>query len=446
MNPHPESRASDGTRPSRARQLRRICATVSMAALTLTAGCAQFPGEAPNFSAAPSFTQPTASVIPDDPLYLGTGADDASTKPSEPEQTGPSEDDPCAVPLPPIAAACLDAPWGVAPLPQADAALVAERTSGRILAVVLGQEPTEVATISDLDTRAGGGLMSVAVSPTFDEDQLIYVYATTTRGGELIRIAQGDEPKTIMTGLPAGGEHTGGALLFDADGWLYLLTGSSEKPDRAAPPTADVESDAAADGAQEADAVPPLALLRVDGSGNPSRSNESGTAVFATGFTDPSGMCLLPNGTVGVVDHRAAGDLILVAQDDQDYLSPTSDDTLWTFTPGDGGAIDCVVADGDLMVTSRTKAQVMRIQMRPEGGFTGAPEVLVDEQFGALRAISVGPGEIVWFSSVTRGVLADTDPDGRGSIAVSPRDDDDLVVMLPPSEMDGLGGDGGGID
>src|ERR687897_1746623 len=97
---------------------------------------------------------------------------------------GVGEDDPGGDPgigagfgEPEVVASGLEAPWGLAFLPDGDA-LVSERDSGRILQVGPGAEPRAVGTVPGVDAGGEGGLLGLAVSPGFARDQLVYAYFT----------------------------------------------------------------------------------------------------------------------------------------------------------------------------------------------------------------------------------------------------------------------------
>ncbi len=226
-----------------------------------------------------------------------------------------------------------------------------------------------------------------------------------------MRIAPGGEPKAIFTGIPKGGEHNGGPIVFGPDGLLYAATGDTGDPQLAA----------------QAETLAGK-VLRLTGFGKP--AGRAGGAVFASGLADPTGMCPLPSGAVGVVDHRATGDLLIALREGHDYRRPASGDAMWTYLAGDGGGVDCAFSAGDLLATSLVAGKVTSISMAPGGGFTGSPQDLVDKVYGRLRTIVTGPGELVW--------LTTSNTDGHGK----PGPADDRVIVLPA----GGGGGGGGID
>src|SRR5664279_4144919 len=215
--------------PSRHRLRRALAAAaVSVTLVSIVAGCADFSSEASTFTVQPSLTAPAAQPV--DP----SSAQPSSPSPSSGDQS-PSPDpsgsqapnDPCAPTDESVIATCLTAPWGLAPLPDGQSALVGERTTGRILQIAKGQPPVEVAKIDGIDASGDGGLLGIALSPSYDEDGLIYAYVTTAEDNRIIRIASGDVPKPIFTGIPRGATHNGGRLAFASDRSLYVGTGDT---------------------------------------------------------------------------------------------------------------------------------------------------------------------------------------------------------------------------
>ncbi|MGZ6790735.1 MAG: PQQ-dependent sugar dehydrogenase, partial [Mycobacteriaceae bacterium] len=77
-----------------------------------------------------------------------------------------------------MVATCLDPTAGLVLLPDSKSALVTERRTGRLLKLAPQQAPVELARLP-VNGEADGGLLDVALSPTYAQDGLIYLYLTT---------------------------------------------------------------------------------------------------------------------------------------------------------------------------------------------------------------------------------------------------------------------------
>jgi hypothetical protein len=394
----------------------------------LLAGCASFPDSSPTVSAQPSLSPVMPSVIPPSQPSGSPGSSAPTTgprtSPASPSPSSPSAPtsgstattpaDPCAPTDPAVVATCLNAPWGLAPLPDGVSALVGERTTGKVFRVAKQTTKTLITTIDGIDAAGDGGLLGIALSPYYAEDGLIYAYVTTATDNRVVRFAPGQKPKPILTGIPKGRAHNGGPIAFGADDLLYVATGDA--------------GDATAAAARGSLAGK---VLRVDTFGKPAKGNPGGSAVYASGLTDPTGICPVPGGRIAVVDHRPAADLLLPVVSGRDYRTPAPGDALWTYQPGDGGGVDCTVSAGYLLATSLTAAKITAVQFAPSGGFTGSPQDLLTGRYGRLLSLISGAQDVVWATTSNK--------DGHGK----PIPSDDRVIMLPAAAG---GGGGGGPD
>ena len=418
----------------------RATRAIAAAALVagLVAGCASFPDSAASFTVQPSLSPVQPSVVvpspptppspsrppasttttpttgsPSSPSTPPESAPPTATSPSDPTSTAPTN--PCAPTDPAVVATCLAAPWGLAPLPDGTSALVGERTTGKIWQVGIQQPQSVVATIDGIDASGDGGLLGIALSPYYPEDGLVYAYVTTKDDNRILRFAPGQTPKAILTGIPKGTTHNGGPLVFGSDDLLYVATGDAGNARAAAAPTSLAGK-----------------VLRLDTFGKPATGNPGGTAVYARGFSDPTGICPLPDGRVAVLDHRPTADLLLPVTSGTDFTTPASGAALWTYQPGDGGASDCTVSAGYLLATSLDATKITSIQMTTTGSFTGSPQDLVKGAYGRLLSAVTGARDLVWATTSNK--------DGHGS----PVSSDDRVIVLPAAA--GGGGGGGSPD
>ncbi len=353
--------------------------------------------------------------------------------------TDPAPSDPCRPADPTIIAACLDSPWGLAVLPDGVSALVGERTTGRILEVAPQTDPVEVARIAGVDASGDGGLLGLALSPHFSEDGLIYAYVTTATDNRIVRIARGDVPKDIFTGIPRGtgpDGHNGGRIEFAADGLLYVATGDAGVLGAGSDPTSLAgkvlrmdEFGAPAPAGESADSsAPPAPSVTKTASPTPVPVVPADplSAIYAHGLVDPTGLCASSEG-VGVVDRFGAADVLARVTAGADLGATPA---IWSFPVVDGGAVDCAQNEVVLAATSLDQELVTTLTLGPDGGFTGQPEQLAKGTYGRLLSLEAGTQGVLWATTANRD--GDGDPEPR----------DDMVVVIPT----GGGSEGDGRD
>jgi glucose/arabinose dehydrogenase len=139
-----------------------------------------------------------------------------------------------------VVAKGLEHPWAVEPLPGGDL-LVTEKPGRLRIVSAAGATGQPITGLPPVDARGQGGLLDVALSPTFDTDRTIYWSFSEPRdGGNGTSIARGvlsadrtrlDSVRVIFRVLPtyAGTMHYGSRLAFGNDGMLYA--GFGERSD-----------------------------------------------------------------------------------------------------------------------------------------------------------------------------------------------------------------------
>ena len=123
-------------------------------------------------------------------------------------------------------------PWAVEPLPGGDL-LVTEKPGRLRIVSASGAIGQPIAGLPSVDARGQGGLLDVALSPTFATDRVIYwSFSEPRNGGNGTSIARGvlsadrtslSDVRVIFRVLPTydGAMHYGSRLAFGPDGMLY---------------------------------------------------------------------------------------------------------------------------------------------------------------------------------------------------------------------------------
>jgi glucose/arabinose dehydrogenase len=146
-----------------------------------------------------------------------------------------------------VVATGLDRPWSVEPLASGDF-LVGEKPGHLRIVGATGAVGEPIAGVPPVDADGQGGLLDVALGPTFDKDRTIYwSYSEPREGGNATSVARGalsldrtslSDVRVIFRALPVydGDKHFGSRLAFGPDGMLYVTLG--ERSDLAIRPQA----------------------------------------------------------------------------------------------------------------------------------------------------------------------------------------------------------------
>ncbi len=177
---------------------------------------------------------------------------------------------------PTVLARHLAVPWAIAFLPDGDA-LVTERDSARLLRVTPGGQVAVVGTVPGVAPYGEGGLLGVAVSPSFRQDRLVYLYLSTGTDNRIVRFHYSGGRigplQAVLTGIPRAAIHNGGRLAFGPDGMLWASTGEHGQPMLAQDPNSLGGK-----------------ILRMTPAGRPAPGNPFGTLVWSYGHRNVEGL------------------------------------------------------------------------------------------------------------------------------------------------------------
>ncbi|MBY4205157.1 MAG: PQQ-dependent sugar dehydrogenase [Rhodococcus sp.] len=335
----------------------------------------------------------------------------AELKPTTPSETSPPAgpnvpqpvSGPCVDPDPAVIATCLDTTGGLVALPDGQSSLVAERRTGRIMEVTAGRTPQQVATIP-VDGTGDGGLLDIALSPTYAEDKLLYALITTASDTRVVRLAQGDVPKDILTGIPRGAAGVRGSLEFYTPNELLVLTGDNGDPVAAANPNSLSGK-----------------LLRVTSLSPTPTPPRPGIAL--SGIGTAGDVCTDGSGNIYVTDRTATEDRLQRIDKLGAVFSP-----VWTW-PDRPGVAGCAAGQSGVAVALTTAKAVAALATDPNTGAVSAePTLLIQDKYGQLNgATSTSDGQIL-VGTVN-----------KNGTAVGPTDDRVVKVPFPA-------GGGGGFD
>jgi glucose/arabinose dehydrogenase len=307
----------------------------------------------------------------------------------------------------------LEVPWGIAFLPGGDA-LVSERTTARILRIPAGGGEPEVAMeVPGVDTAAGeGGLLGIAVSPTYERDRLVYAYYTTGEDNRIARFRLGGQPQPLLTGLERSIIHNGGRIAFGPEGKLYAGVGDAGRSELAQDPSSENGK-----------------ILRMEPDGSvPADNPDPRSRVWTLGHRNVQGLAWDEDGRLWATEFgQNEVDEVNLIRPGRNYGWPEVEgdgDTdggrltnpLVTWPTGDASPSGAAVAGGALYVAALRGETLWRIPLN--GDATGEPERLLDGRDGRLRTVVLAPDGSLWVATSNR--------DGRGS----PREGDDRIVRV----------------
>ncbi|MHA5051845.1 PQQ-dependent sugar dehydrogenase [Streptomyces sp. SD15] len=384
-------------------QRRVVTAVLAAATLLVTAGCSSDGGgESDVGSAFPS---------------IGSKSTGASSSQSAAEETPPAKG---SVKVVRTVTEDLESPWGLAPLPDGDL-LVSSRDEATITRVdeETGKK-TELGEVPGVAPAGEGGLLGIALSPTFASDHMIYAYFTTASDNRIVRMLYDEKkpsgeqlgaPDTIFKGIPKGVIHNGGRIAFGPDKMLYAGAGETGDPGLA--------QDKKSLGGK---------ILRMTPDGDPAPGNPfDDSVVYSYGHRNVQGLAwddkqrlwaaefgqdtwdelnqIKPGGNYGwpVVEGKS---------DDAEYQNPVAQ-----WGTDDASPSGIAYAEGSIWMAGLKGERLWRIPLKGTEA-SATPQAFLKGEYGRLRTVVSAGGDKLW--------LVTSETDGRGS----PGEGDDRILEL----------------
>ena len=307
----------------------------------------------------------------------------------------------------------LQVPWGLAFLPDGDA-LVGERPNGNVHRVRRRGGRSRVGTLSAVVDNGEGGLLGIAVAPTFAEDRWVYFYFTSKDDNRVVRkrYRNGSLGRThvLLDGIPAASNHNGGRLAFGPDGMLYASTGDAGDTSRA----------------QDKNSLGGK-ILRLRPDGGVPDGNPFGTRVWSYGHRNVQGLAWDASGRMWATE---------LGQNTRDELNRIRPGANYGWPEVEGGDGDGPYADPFVTWSPTSSCSPSGVAVAGGRAWVGAlaghalysvrlsgPRARrtvrhLHETFGRIRTVEKAPDGSLWITTSNR--------DGRGS----PVGTDDRVIRV----------------
>ncbi|MFF5564908.1 PQQ-dependent sugar dehydrogenase [Streptomyces sp. NPDC012623] len=318
----------------------------------------------------------------------------------------------------------LRTPWGLAALPDGDL-LVSSRDDGTITRVGVREgkrgEKTTIGSVPGVAPAGEGGLLGIALSPSYASDHLVYAYFTTASDNRIARMLYDEKkpagqqlgaPDTVLRGIPKGTIHNGGRIAFGPDKMLYAGTGEAGE--------AALAQDEKSLGGK---------ILRMTPDGQPVHGNPQGdSVVYSTGHRDVQGLAWDAQGRLWASEFgQDKWDELNLIEPGKNYGWPDVEgkggtaegyvDPVEEWPPGEASPSGLAFAEGSLWMAALRGERLWRV---PLAGRESAapPQAFLKGRYGRLRTVLATGGDTVW--------LTTSDTDGRGT----PRPGDDRILQL----------------
>ena len=328
-----------------------------------------------------------------------------------------------------VAATNLEVPWSMAFTP--DGRLFVTERPGRVRILNFDSRTSELAlTLDDTFGQGEAGALGLALDPDFGVSRLVYLYYTARAGGgavnRLVRYREAGgrlgERVVLLDDVPASTIHDGGRIRFGPDGLLYVSTG-----------------DAATQSLSQSLGSLAGKILRLNRDGTSPRDNPFGSPVYTYGHRNPQGFDWHPaTGQLWASEHGSTGnDEINTLRPGANYgwpiiqgaaTMPGMEAPLAFFNPAvapsgasfyRGRAVPQF--ENNLFVATLRGTHLLRLQLDGAGARIVAQERLLEERYGRIRDVVLGPDGLLYLCTNNR--------DGRGN----PEPADDRILRLVPA-------------
>ncbi|MEV6790581.1 PQQ-dependent sugar dehydrogenase [Streptomyces sp. NPDC051320] len=314
----------------------------------------------------------------------------------------------------------LASPWGVAVLPEGDL-LVSSRDTGTITRIdAKNGKKTLLGKVAGVAPAGEGGLLGIALSPSYGTDHLIYAYFTTASDNRIARMFYDEKqpagrqlgaPDTIFKGIPKGTIHNGGRIAFGPDRMLYVGTGESGERGMA--------QDKKSLGGK---------ILRMTPDGRPAHGDPwAGSVVYSYGHRNVQGLAWDTDGRLWADEFgQDTWDELNLIKPGKNYGWPVVEgkqgkagfvDPVEQWSTSEASPSGIAFAEGSIWMAALRGERLWRIPLNGDKP-SAKPQAFLQGKYGRLRTVVSAGGNKLW--------LVTSETDSRGT----PGPGDDRILQL----------------
>ncbi|WP_182887976.1 PQQ-dependent sugar dehydrogenase [Microbispora sp. H10885] len=297
-----------------------------------------------------------------------------------------------------------DLPWGLLTLP--DGTILYSR---RDVHDIIHLDPatgakTNIGTVPNVDDTDGeGGLMGLAIAPTFASDHWLYMMHTTSTDNRIVRIKLENDQLTLsseqilLTGILRNKYHNGGRLRFGPDGKLYASTGDAQNGDNA----------------QNLNGLNGK-ILRLNPDGTVPSDNPFGTYVWSYGHRNPQGLAFDSQGRLWEQEFgNSIMDETNLITKGGNYGWPACEGTTGTcgtagyiapkrtYPVAEGSCSGIAIVNDVIYIACERGTRLYRVPI--SGSSLPSAQVFFNGTYGRLRTVEPAPDGGLWLTTSTQG-------------------------------------------
>ncbi len=291
-----------------------------------------------------------------------------------------------------------DIPWGLAFLPGGDG-IYTERDAQTVIEVTPGGAKTTLGKIPNVSGTDGeGGLLGLALSPSFASDHWVYIFHTSPSDNRIVRLKYnanksldlGSE-QVLVKGIQRNKFHNGGRLRFGPDGKLYASTGDAENGNNA----------------QNKDSLNGK-VLRINPDGGIPADNPFHNAVWSYGHRNVQGLAFDSQGRLWEAELGNSNmDELNLIQKGGNYGWPSCEGTagncagsvkpVRTWPVAQASPSGLAIVNDTLYMAALRGARLWVMHIAGDG--TSTPQAFFAGQFGRLRTVEPSPDGGLWVTT-----------------------------------------------